>query len=71
MQASGKITAEQAEMTRKYMGKLDQNDWDALQKNAENCVERNPALAEKFEAGGIDALSAQDCPPPPQLQNKR
>lgn len=61
MQASGKISAQQAEITRKYMGKMNAKQWNDIQKRAHDCLARNPALADKFEEGGVAALSVNDC----------
>jgi hypothetical protein len=61
MQASGKISAQQAELTRKYMGKMKAKQWADVEKRANDCLARNPALAEKFEEGGVAALSVNDC----------
>ena len=61
MQASGKISSQQAEITRKYMAKMNEKQWGDIQKRAHDCLARNPALAEKFEEGGVAALSVNDC----------
>lgn len=61
MQASGKISAQQAELTRKYMGKMKAQQWADVEKRANDCLARNPALADKFEEGGVAALSVNDC----------
>ncbi len=61
MQNSGKISAQQAELTRKYMGKMKGQQWADIEKRANDCLARNPALAEKFEQGGVSALSVNDC----------
>lgn len=61
MQASGKISAQQAELTRKYMSKMKPQQWADVEKRANDCLARNPALAEKFEEGGVAALSVNDC----------
>lgn len=61
MQASGKVTAEQAEITRRFMKTMDSKDWDALQRKAQDCLKRNPAAAEKIKAQGIEAISPDLC----------
>lgn len=61
MQASGKVTAEQAEITRRFMKTMDSKDWEAVQKKAQDCLKRNPAAAEKIKTQGIDAISPELC----------
>ncbi len=51
MEASGQIDAKQAELTRQYMKSMDQKKWAEIQKKAEDCIERNPAAAEKAAEG--------------------
>ncbi len=58
MQASGQINAAQAELTRKYMKTMDDQKWAEIQKKAEDCIERNPAAAEKAAEGATIPLDA-------------
>lgn len=60
MQAAGKITAQEAEITRKYMQQMNASDWKSIEKKAEEAIERNPAAAEKVGEEGIDALNGSD-----------
>ena len=58
MEASGQIDAKQAELTRQYMKSMDQKKWAEIQKKAEDCIERNPAAAEKAAEGEPVPLDA-------------
>ena len=58
MQASGQIDAKQAQLTREYMKTMDSKQWAELQKKAEECINRNPAAAEKIEETGQVQMDA-------------
>lgn len=60
MQASGKISAQQAEITREHMKTMKADDWKALEDKAVETIERHPAAAEKVRDGGLDALDPDD-----------
>ncbi len=61
MQQSGKITAEQAAATRKLMGTMDAQKWKAIEQKAQDCIQRNPAAAEKIGEEGIEAADMKMC----------
>ena len=48
MQASGKITAQEAAATRKHIQTMKADDWRALEEKAVQEIERNPAAAERL-----------------------
>lgn len=61
MQQSGKITAQQAETTRAYMKTMKKEDWGKIEQNAQDCIKRNPAAADKVGEDGIEALDMSIC----------
>ena len=61
MQASGQIDAKQAEITRKYMKTMDSKKWAEIEKKAEDCIARNPAMADKIREEGSDAINMDIC----------
>lgn len=60
MQASGKITAEQASITRKYMEQMKPADWQALEQKAQEKINRNPSAVQKLKEQGSEALNPSD-----------
>lgn len=48
MQASGKITAQEAAATRKHIQAMKAEDWRGLEQKAVQEIERNPASAERL-----------------------
>lgn len=56
MQASGQISQQQADITRRYMKTMKPSDWQNIQKKAERAIERNPAAAEKIAEEGVQAI---------------
>ncbi len=61
MQASGQIDAKQVEATRKYMKSMDAQKWAEIEKKAEECIARNPAMAEKIREEGAKAVNMDIC----------
>jgi hypothetical protein len=60
MQAAGKITPQQAEITRKYMQNMKAEDWQRIEARANKAIERNPAAAERVGEEGIEALDMKE-----------
>lgn len=60
MQAAGKITPEQAEITRRYMKNMKAEDWQRIEARANKAIDRNPAAAEKVGEGGVEALDMKE-----------
>jgi len=60
MQESGKITAQQAAITRQHMQKMKAEDWKAMETQANQAIERNPAAAKRINEEGIDSLNGSD-----------
>lgn len=60
MQAAGKISQKEMDATRKYMEKMKPEDWRAIQRKAEDAVERHPAAAQRVSEEGVDALNGAD-----------
>jgi hypothetical protein len=60
MQASGRITKQQAEITRRYMKTMKPSDWQKIQNKAEKAIERNPAAAEKIATDGVGAVDMNE-----------
>lgn len=61
MQQSGKITADQAAVTRKLMQNMDAQKWKEIEQKAKDCIKRNPAAAEKIGEEGIEAADMSMC----------
>ena len=61
MKASGQIDEKQLEVTRKYMKTMDAQKWAEIEKKAEECIARNPAMAEKIREEGVSAVSMDIC----------
>ena len=60
MQNSGKISAQEAEITRRYMQQMNSEDWNQMEKKASDTIERNTAAAEKLSEEGLEALDGAD-----------
>jgi hypothetical protein len=60
MLASGKISNEQAKITREYMKQMKPEDWKSIQVKAQEAIERNPAAASRVGEEGIEALNGSD-----------
>ena len=61
MVKDGKITEQQAEITRRYMNTMSEADWKKMQEAADDCIRRNPAAAEKIQNEGLKAITPDTC----------
>jgi len=59
MEASGAISAQEAEITRKYMAEMGRREWQEVKQKAKDCMERNPAEVEQVANG--QQLSKNAC----------
>jgi len=60
MQAAGKITPEQAAITRRYMEKMSPEDWKRIENRAQKAIQRNPAAAERVGKEGVESLNMNE-----------